>query len=133
MFVTKKGKVMLISCIVVFLISILLNLFMLYNKDYIIFYGTDKKIKTANSTNAVLATHQSEAVPNKESAIEIAKAYINKTMRFKSKDSEPYRAIYNEQYNMWVVYGTVPKGSDGIAYYVIIDKKAGTLISLGGV
>lgn len=133
MFVTKKGKVILISCIVVFLISILLNLFMLYNKDYIIFYGTDKKIKTANSSNTVLATHQSEAVPDEESAIEIAKAYINKTMRFKSKDSEPYRAIYNEQYNMWVVYGTVPKGADGIAYYVIIDKKAGTLISLGGV
>ena len=117
----KKRTILCTALVLILTISIAFNLINLFGKRHLIFYRIDDKIHTANmTTSAPIKT-----------AIKVAMAYINTTTRGKSQSYEPYQANYNEQDNVWTVYGTIPQRADGSAPFVLIDKVTGAVISLG--
>lgn len=127
----KKRTILCTALVLILTISIAFNLINLFGKRHLIFYRIDDKIHTANMTTSAPIKNASDAVPNKETAIKVAMAYINTTTRGKSQSYEPYQANYNEQDNVWTVYGTIPQRADGSAPFVLIDKVTGAVISLG--
>ena len=127
----KKRIILCVALILVLTISIVFNVINLFGKRPLIFYRVDDIIHVANITDSARLTKITAAVPNKKTAIDVAKAYINTTMRGKSQSYEPYQANYNEQDNIWTVYGTIPNRADGSAPFVLIDKVIGAVISLG--
>ena len=120
----KNKNKLIVLC---FIIAILFvgNVFQFWN-----YYSKDTDSDMDTSSGIIFGVYPRNAVPDEETALNIAEAVLVSVYGEDVLSSKPFNVAFDESNQVWIIKGSLPEGTNGGVPEIVIKKHDGTILKI---